>query len=263
MAVEKESTIEDIMEGSETENVTSDTKVSQMGEEIPEELEVEVPTIEDDLLSEDATPTPKEPEEAQPEAGLSAIEQEFKNRGLDKQFKSVEDMMNRVPEMNKHINDLSVERKRLRELEKQAPQPEPYKAPSSDDFYDDPVSIITKMVEARVGVVNQKLQQIEVDSFVNSKSDYAEMEPLMEAQLERNPDLQTLGIRALPVLYQMAKAEQLSRVPTPTRTVPNKSSAETSVGKKSAPIVKDKSYYNNLTPKQIEEELGVTPKYYD
>ena len=86
MAVEKESTIEDIMEGSTTEDVTSDTKVSLAGEEIPEELEVEKATIEDDLLAEESIPTPSEPKTELQETGveLTPIEQEFKNRGLDK-----------------------------------------------------------------------------------------------------------------------------------------------------------------------------------
>jgi len=274
MAVEKESTIEDIMEGSTTEDVTSDTKVSLAGEEIPEELEVEKATIEDDLLAEESIPTPSEPKTEPQETGveLTPIEQEFIKRGLDKQFKSVEDMMSRVPEMNKYINDLSVNNKRLQALEKQAPpKREPEPMPSSDEFFNSPVEIIEKMIARKQNDVIEKqnemsarFDKMEKDAFIASKADFKELVPLIEEVLAENEWLLDVGgVKAIKAVYQMAKAEQLSRVPTPVRTVPNKASAETSVGKKSTPIVKDKSYYNNLTPKQIEEELGVTPKYYD
>ena len=193
MAKEKESKIEDLLEGSNTENVKSDTQVSPVGEEVPEGLEPEVTTIEPDLISEDVpTPSEPEPEPAPVEEGtpeLSPIEQAFYAKGLDKQFKSVEDMMNRVPEMNKHIDNLSVERKQLRELKEQAPQKEPVKAPSAEDFYNDPVGIIDKMVAQKQEEVNRRFDEMEVNSFMRSKSDFNEMAPLMEEQLDQNPHL--------------------------------------------------------------------------
>ncbi len=268
MAVEKESKPEDLLDGADTENVESDSQTSA-GEEIPEALEIEGGEIEEGLLGEDETPTPSEPEKAPAEAGeppLSPIEQAFKDKGLDKQFKDVEDMMNRVPEMNRYINDLGVKNKELGKLQEQAPPvTEPEKAPSADDFYNDPVSVIQKMVDKRQDEYNQRFDDMEMDAFKSSKSDYRDMEPLMEEALLDNPGMRALGVKALEPLYLMAKAKQLSKmaVNPPTKPAPNKASAETSVGKKSVPVDKDKAYYEGRSLKQLEDELGVTSQYKD
>lgn len=269
MAVEKESKAEDLLEGANTEDVKSDSKTSLAGEEIPEALEMEGPEIEDGLLSDEEPPTPSEPEKAPAEAGepeLSPLEQEFKDKGLDKQFTSIEDMMNRVPEMNKYINDLGVKNKELGKLQEQAPPAtEPEKAPSADEFYNDPLGTIKKIVEKGQEGYYRRLDDMEVNSFIKSKSDYKDMEPLMEEALSDNPGMQALGIKALEPLYLMAKAKQLSKVAVnpPTKPAPNKTSAETSVGKKSAPVVKDKAYWNTRSLKQMEEEQGVSELYRD
>ncbi len=270
MAVEKESKAEDLLAGSETENLESDSKTSLAGEEIPHDLEVA--EIDENLLEKEP-PTPSEPtpekEEAPAEAGepeLSPVDQMFKDKGLDKQFKDVDDMMNRVPEMNRYINNLGVKNKELSKLQEQAPPPtvEPEKAPSADDFYNDPVSVIQKIVDKGRHEDSQRFDEMEMNTFVNSKADYKEIEPLMEEALLDNPGMKLLGVKALEPLYQMAKAKQLSKIPAPLPApAPNKTSAETSVGKKTAPIVKDKAYYDERSLKQLEEELGVTEQYRD
>ncbi len=105
---------------------------------------------------------------------------------------------------------------------------------------------------------------MEAEAFVNSKPDYAEMEPLMEQALQENPGLRSLGIKALKPLYEMAKGKQLSKIQAAPAPVPNRASATASVGKKAAPIDKtDPSYWYGKTTKEIEAELGVSSKYKD
>ena len=259
-----------IVEGEEApELVVSGGTASLRGEEVPDDVLPEPET--DNIVNEDPPPAEEPQEEAQPstggEAELSPFEKEFYEKGLDRQFPGgPSEMLQRVPEMNKYINDLTVERKKLKELQERPPAPEPSQAPSPDDFYNDPIGTLDKVVESRTSAFNRRFDEMEAKAFVNSKSDYSDMEPLMEMQLQQNPGLQSLGISALPILYKMAKSEQLSKVtaqPVPART-PNKSSAETSVGKKSPPVNKsDPSYWIGKTPKEMEEELGVIPKYTD
>ena len=264
MADEREAKAEDLLDGSDTQNIESDSKTSLSGEEIPEAFEVKGADIEEGLVAEDEPISEPEPQ-APAEPDLNPMEKMFQEKGLDKQFSSVEDMMSRVPEMNKYINDLGVKNKELEKLKEQAPPAvEPVKAPSADDFYNDPVTVIKDMVDKRQDEFNQRFDAMEANAFINSKSDYASMEPLMEAQLQENPGLQTLGIKALPILYQMAKGKQLSSVQAAPAPVPNKASATASVGKKAAPIDKtDPSYWHGKTTKEIEAELGMSAQYKD
>jgi hypothetical protein len=87
----------------------------------------------------------------------------------------------------------------------------------------------------------------------------------MENQLELNPDLSILGIKAVPILYNLAKAEEYSNKPKSTTpqpsVVPNKVRAETSPGKaKSAPLDKNNpEYWRNKTPDEIRAEIGYAP----
>lgn len=267
MAEPKESKPEDLLEGANTENIESDSKTSLVGEEIPETIESEQREIEEGLL--DDVPTPSEPETPVPakegiKEELSPLEQEFVKRGLDKQFGTLEGMMDRVPALNKHVNDLSVERKELMRLKEQAPRPEPVKAPSSDDFFDEPIPVIQGLIDRRYEEFNQRFDAMEANSFINSKSDYSDMEPLMEEALASNPGMRTLGIKALEPLYLMAKAKQLSSVPAPaTQPAPKKTSAETSVGKKSPPVEKDAKYWQGKSLEEMEKELGVAQQYDD
>lgn len=265
---EKKPNIENLIE--EPEEVKSDTKVSKAGEEIPEGFE---PKIVDEEFMAEEPPKVTEPvvEPTPPDTGkppeLSPLEQAFIDKGLDKQFGSIEEMMERVPVMNRHIDDLSVERKKLRALQEEAtPEPEPEKLPSSDEFYADPISAINKMMDSREGATNKRLNDMEADTFISSKADYEDMEPLMEEALRDNPWMAAGGTKALKALYQMAKGRQLSKLagqPAPA-PAPKKASAESSVGKKSPPVDKnDPSYWVDKTPKEIEDELGVTPRYRD
>jgi hypothetical protein len=272
--LEKE--INDLMEPGE--GLESTTKVSLTGEEIPSDLEPETDPDISQIIEDEPAPKTDEPAEEQAPEGtgepeLSDHEKKFFELGLDKQFKGgLDEVLQRIPNMNKYISDLELRNKTL--LENQATPPaEPAKPelPSAEEFYEKPIESIQKMLNAKVNEqlsgINEKLIQYEAKNFENSVPDYKQMEPLMMDQLNLNPGLKQLGTDAFPILYKMAKAQQLSdTAPAPTTPevkVIDKASAETSAGKKVTPVDKtDPAYWQGKSRAEIAKELGVTDNRY-
>jgi hypothetical protein len=259
--------LEDLMEGGEPQPVKSTDRVALTGETIDSDV-VDMPVN----IIEEIPAKNEEPERVIQKTAvtpeMSPVEKRFLELGLDKQFKGgLSEAIERIPDMNRYINDLTHERKALKELREQqvTPQAKPAEAPSADDFYNDPINVLSKVVDSRLESVNRQFEEMRAESFINSKSDFHAMEPLMEGLLQQNPGLKQLGVQALPILYQMAKGSQLSQVAaeasrkaTPS---PRKSSAETGVGARvTKPDINDLSYWRGKTRKEMEEEIGFAPE---
>jgi len=240
-------------------------RVTVKGEEIPEGV---TPVVDDSVEEPSKKSEPEEvpatTEEEKPV--LSAFEQEFYKRGLDKQFKGgPNEMLDRVPEMNKYITRLERERALAREA---TPQAEPFKPPSNEEFYEKPQEAITKMIDQVVGQklssFDQKLQEFEYKAFVASRLDFNELEPTMMEQLEANPALKLLGMNAVPVIYQMAKAQQLAKLVEQQKAVPpspDKKVATATTGKKtSTPPTDSPAYWQGKSLKEIEDEVGFSSR---
>lgn len=153
----------------------------------------------------------EEPKEDSPEEQpvVNPYDQKFRERGLDRQFKSLDDVLDRLPLMNKWQTELSqrnaeLERK-FQELNK--PQPEPY---DPDAFIDNP----DKYLEGKyskagdVEQLRQKVQYMElaqtVNQFKSVHPDYDEVEPIMTQILQDDPGiLQTRN--PLEYLYVLAR----------------------------------------------------------
>jgi hypothetical protein len=259
---------DDILDGEpQPDEVQSDTRVSPLGDEIDESVKsVKEEIVEEEVEKPSKTEEPKEPPEDTEEepSEQHPLEKQFYEAGLDKQFKGgLEELLRRVPDMNKYITALEAERKTLRD-QMATREPEPRQAPSADDLYNDPSGVISKIVDEKIGAVNEKLAEMEVKSFVNSKPDFDEMQPLMREQLEKNPGLGALGYGAVPVLYQMAKATQLEKVAADaakkaSQPVVNKESAETSVSKKAVPIDENSmESYKDMSIEEMRRKFGYT-----
>lgn len=249
--------------------IDSKGKVTLLGEEIPEDVKVD-----DSPVVEETPPKTEEPvPDAEPapdgtgdEVVLTDAEKAFAaNPNLVKRFGSVEQMIERQGETDKYLTDL--ERQRNYHRDQATPKEEPkVEAPSFEDFNEDPVGTIGRIVQDQLVGVNKRLSDGEYNAFKQSKSDFADMDPLMQEQLNQNPELQSLGYRALPILYKMAKADQIARAkaaqPVPAAVPkPDKTHAETSTGKKEPVLPKDTlEYYKNMSLKEIEAEVGHAPQ---
>jgi hypothetical protein len=248
--------------GNEPEEKVPVGSVSPKGDEVPPDVKPR----EDDVIDDSKTVPPQKEDTAdgteEPELSkYEQLEKEFTERGLDKQFKKgIAEMFDRVPEMNRHITRLEQEAAERRRQEA-TPVAEPMKPPSAEEFYEHPAEAVKRMIQAEMQGINTRLTKAEMETFVNSKPDFKDLEPMMTAELNANPGLQALGINALPILYKMAKAEQLSRLaeqpkkePTPG---PNKELAKSTTGKKtSTPPTDSLEYWANKSLKDIEREIG-------
>jgi hypothetical protein len=223
-----------------------------------------VTAVDEEIVDTTEPSKVEEPVEAPPdtEQERSEHEKRFYEMGLDKQFKGgMDEMLRRIPDMNSYITSLEKERNEYRRQLEGTPKEEP-KAPSPDDFYNDPVTAINRIMDDKMSTVNSQIADMRVQTFIASKPDYGEMEPLMLEQLQNNPGLRQLGIDAYPVLYQMAKATQLNKVADEAAkkapvTVPDKSAAESTVGKKTtSPPTDSMEYWRNKSLKDIENEAG-------
>ena len=247
-----------------------DPTTSLKGEIIPDDLKVKPADVIDE--DEPSKPVEAEPEPVQPPEGteepspeVNPYDQKFQELGLDRQFPGgIADMLSRQRETNKYISDLEAQRNALRD-QQATPKPEPVQAPSDEDLVNSPVAVINQMLESRIQTVqetvNQRLDNAQLERFVESKSDFHDMEPFMAEAFRDHPELIALGTKAVPVLYKMAKATQLSRAkatpPTRTEPVPDKGSAQTSTGKKiTTPDINDPEYWRDKSPEEIEKIVG-------
>jgi len=273
MNFEEEHT-QSLIENDEPEVVIeSDDKVSPQGEKIPDNvIPDESPVVDETPPKTDET-TLKTDESEQgsriggtgDEVQLTETEKAFADdENLVKRYGSLSEMINQQGRTDKYIGKLEEERNYFRSQATSKEEPK-VEAPSIEDFTDDPMNAVEKLVDNRMVGVNAKLQKMEYDNFVQSKADFADVELLMDEQLRQNPELKMLGYGALPILYKMAKADQISRAkatqpqPAPVPK-PDKTHAETSAGKKIAVLSKDDPrYWHDKTNKEIEDEVGFAP----
>jgi hypothetical protein len=257
---------ESYIDGEEPEvEVEPDGRVSLKGEEIPDSVK----PLEDSIVSEEPAKVeePEKPalEDTAEEIQLSEAEKAFaQDERLVKRYGSLEEMINRYGETDKYVTDLERERNYYRDTATPKEEPEK-KAPSYEDFQEDPLGTIDKMVEGRMSEVNRRLEDVRAQAFISSKPDFNELQPLMEEELKQSPGLSSLGYDALPVLYKMAKAAQLAAASakTPKAEVPppKKEHAETATGKKGDALSKDDpQYWAGKTAKEIEDEIGFAPR---
>ena len=251
-----ENSFDDMIEGE-----TPELDVKPDGTVAIEEEQLETPDISQ--FVEEEPSKIEEPETVIPEtevAHVSPFEQKFNELGLSRQFPGgIDEMLSKIPDMNRYITSLEGERNALRD--RQAPE-QPNPEPTTEDIFDDPRNYIKQAVAGEMETVNNKLADYEYKSFVASKPDFAQMEPLMEEQLRNNPGLRTLRLDAMPILYRMAKSEQVLNAPppapAPAPTV-NKDSAQISASKK----VETNKDTSNMTMKELENHFGVIPLYND
>ncbi len=270
MAEEKPEELDDsLIDGGMPEvEVKPDGSVSLKGDEIPEGVE----PVEDDVIEKDVPPKADEPEpDAEPaprgtdaeQEQVSEIEKKFQESpSLVKRFGTVENMLERMPDTDKYITNLEAERNEYRE--KATPKEEPSKPPSVEEFYENPVEIVKQLIQDESQSMRTEMSDMKIESFISSKKDFAEMEPFMMEQLKLHPELKSLGPKAAPILYTMAKGVQISRAvnkPNPAPApVPDKTKAEASVGKKTEAISKDDPrYWRDKTIPEMEDELGFAP----
>lgn len=252
----------------------ADTPTAEEG--MPEMLNVEAPgdtspeaspVSTEDVVTE---PAPKvegteqpSPQDTGEEIQLTDVEKKFIEAGLDRRFDSVDDMVNRMSETDRYIAGLEAERNAYRDQLKKPEAEET--APSSEDFLEDPVGTMNKILAGHERQVTERLDKIETSTFINSKGDYGKMQPEMEKQLALMPELamlpKSVAIRAL---YSMAKAASIpsivsdatSKVTTPPA---NKARAET--GGQTSPRARgEKSLgdYVKMSDKELEAEFGIT-----
>jgi len=245
--------IDDLMEAEPEIKVNDDGTVDVVGQD----AEKSAPAVEEvEKVQEEET----EPVEEE----VNPIQKAFTEAGLEKQFPGgVEEMIRRVPELNKYKTQLEQQNAEYRKQFESQPKKEIEK-PSIDDFYNNPTEVIEKLVNQRVAAVEEKMEQQEIKNFIASKEDYKTMLPEMTNQLELNPGLEYLPKpEAVRVLYQLAKAAQIpAMVSDATRkvqkTIPDRSKAESSPGKsQKGTVEKSVDDWINMPLKEMEKELGV------
>jgi len=273
MTIEEEKFDDIIDGGQEPDETLSDTDVSPKGELIPDDVE---PKKDDSIDEGNETPKTDEPDDSQVPEGtgeqtpaLSPLEQKFYDLGLDKQFKGgLAEAIERLPNMNKYITDLEAQRNALQAQATRTPEPakpEP-QGPSNEDWETDPIGTMRRFVDSKLKTVdetvNRTVAQVKLDNFVASKPDFNDLRPLMAEKLQDNPQLGQLGTEAVPILYNLAKADQMAKATppppaTPPAPPPDKASAQTSTGKKeSTPSKDDPNYWLDKSEKDIEKECG-------
>jgi hypothetical protein len=253
-------------DGKDEKVVESDDRTSPAGEIIPDDSK----TIKDEIIEpaqpvkveepekviEDTTGTPENPYDTR-----------FKELGLDTQFKGgVEEMFSKQPATNKYISDLERERNYYRDEANRAPEAKPEVSLTGEDFDNDPMAVVNQIVDSKITHVNTQLANMEAKQFINSKSDYTKLEPLMMAEARENPALAAMGVAAIPILYKMAKATELSQAKAATTVPPpvtqeQKDNATTTTGRKEVtPNKNDPRYWQGKTVKEMEDEIGMLPE---
>jgi hypothetical protein len=272
----EEQNAQSLVEGDEHEvAVDSEGKVTLQGEEIPADVTLdESPVVDETPPKTEETTSESEKSEQESrtegtgdEVVLTEVEKAFADdESLVKRHGTLKQMVVDQGKTDKYVTDLEAERNYYRDMATPNPVKPEVKSPSFEDFNEDPMGTIDKLIQSRMVGQDKKIQKIEYNNFVQSKSDFTDVEPFMDEQLKQNPNLAMLGYDALPILYKMAKADQIARakatqpqpVPVPK---PDKTHAETSAGKKKAVLsTDDPRYWHGKSQKEIEDEVGFAPQ---
>ena len=197
-------------------------------EELPEATEEAIDEMVVDPQEEESQPEPIE--EQKPDDGEEAVEdihqydKLFQEKALGTQFKDVPDLLNRMPFYNKFTTQVSQENAQLKaERERLQHQIDTYNKNQKqsqeeehdpDGFYQNPYPILderyvtadkVEALERRLQAQDQKMLQDRYMRFAESKSDFAQMEPIMTQLAQQDPGY--LGLRdPLAALYKEAKS---------------------------------------------------------
>ena len=212
---------------------------------------------------EPATEEPSEEAPPEEEPQVDPFTQAFLDAGLDKQFPGgVEEMIRRVPDWNKHITTLQQQNADFRRQQDKPVEQPKVEQPSAEEFYNNPAEAIGKIMDAKTqeltSRIDEKLTLVELTTFANNHKDYQAMEPHMVRELEANPELKALGMKAIPILYKMAKAANPPVVIKKETPAPDKSRAiSDSGGKKTTKTGRSLQDWAKMTTREIEKEIGI------
>ncbi|MFA5382267.1 MAG: hypothetical protein WC356_03810 [Candidatus Micrarchaeia archaeon] len=176
--------------------------------------------------------TQTEPE-TQEEVVLNPYEQKFKELGLDKQYTSIDDMIERIPFYNKYTTqvaqenaqlkrDLEERDKRMRDLQTRRDEPDVEYDPNR--FVERPHEYLDKRYPTRdeIAALQQRVQKSEedrlaekVERFSEKHPDVAQLQPFMMQLYQQDPGYGYLR-DPLTALYRAAK-EYVDTQITPTR----------------------------------------------
>lgn len=238
-------------EGVPVEDVMSDT------EPVSPVEGAEAPPKETDVLSESEAPpeSPKDEEtEETSETGedieLSEAERLFMERGLDKRYGSLE---NFISSADRYITNLEQERSNWRNQTQEKPR-----EVSQDDFLENPVEALKSMLDDRDKKILARLDEQEVERFIENTKDFATMESKMMEQLQIYPDIAGWPkARALKALYRLAKADLKEKIVSqPPPKTPKSENAQVGPGSQVRKGARTPQDYVNMTPEQLEREIG-------
>lgn len=259
-----------------------------MGTELPEQVIVDGQPQE--AKPETPVPTPPpDPETPPAEVEVDPITKAFREEGLDRQFKSPEEVLRKQREHNRYITQLEQERAELRRqlqsVHTPKPEPEPKAPITGEDLYADPNAAIDRLGVAKRGdveTVQQRVAQIEArqtfDEAVGVMSGIEELQDVATAwrrgQVQylsnetfnrmnelymSNPGLHTQPpSQVIPLLYNAVRGER-GAVPTTAPAVdPKKKEAATTASGRTPQISgqKDARYYSSKSLAEIEKEVG-------
>lgn len=218
---------------------------------------------------EDVTPEEKPEEKQVEEVAVNPFEQRFKDLGLDKQYKSIDDMMERIPYYNKYTTQVAQENaglkrrqeeyeRRVRDLEARRTEPAAEEI-DADKFLRQPEVYLDKRYPTRAELagIQEKIQTVEderirdrIERFAEKHPDTIQLVPFMLKIAEDDPGFMKLK-DPLPALYREAREYVDSQV-TPIR---NKAQATTTASRQ---IEKDKAQTTGTGAKPTSRT--VTPK---
>jgi hypothetical protein len=243
--------------------------VTLKNEQQPEVKPEEQAQPEPEQVTEPATPETEQPE-------VNPLEQEFRNAGLDKQFGDLAGMVKAVPGLNQAYTqtrqELAEIRRQLWEQQNKKP-PEPEIPLDTDAFLENPAKVIDAYIDRKLSAqkadVESKFDMMEAQKFVDSKPDIIDLVPIMEQEMLANPGLNTLPAKErIQILYKMAKASQIPAIVqsvTNTAKTPTPDKAKAEAGTKGVTkpkVVGEKTHQQwiEMTPEEIEKEIGVVDR---
>lgn len=202
----------------------------------------------------------------------------FNNTGLYRQFTGVDDLIKRVPDMNRHITNLEQENARLKAGKTVSKPTQPVQPIDGDKLYDDPVAalkaagigsmedmklMVNDMINNNNNIQSGNQAQDRADTFIQNQSDWAKVQPFASAVFQQMPNLSRLPAdEAVQIAYAMGKQRMGGKGNTVVeKSDPLKKSRATTSsggGKKTKPAGGKKTAkdYAGMSIKQLEQELG-------
>jgi hypothetical protein len=203
------------------------------------------------------------------EVELTAQEKRFVELGLDKQFPGgIDQLIENMPKYNAAFTQ-TLQKRSQPEQQQVETKPPPV---TDESFQEDPLTGVKTLLAQHGQTLaqqqqaqQQRMDQIEYDSFMASKVDSPQMLQSMIDISNNTPSLQTLPVREyMPILYGLAKAAQIptavaQAAQTAATTTPNPSNAEAGVPGKTERMVGEPSL-QQLAAMSTEEMEKVLPR---